>query len=131
MKRANGADAPWPVVPVSPSTPSPILFRLALHRWRGRISFEFILEIACGNTPGVLVNIARRDQVRYGDPFRFAVLCIEHDLIRAVVQLQVVSQNDVMCAVSRVTEPVSRIKMLKHSKEACITMAGAAARFRS
>ena len=67
------------------------------------------------------MNIARGDQVGYGHPFEFAVLCIGHDL-REVVQLQLVSQNDVVCAVSRVTEPVSRIKMLKRSKEPCITM---------
>src|SRR5262249_3423545 len=95
---------------------------LALHRWRGRISLNSLRRLLAEVRLGALVNTACCDQVGYGHPFGFAVLCIEHDL-RAVVQLQLVSQNDVMCAVSRVTEPVSRIKMLKHSKEPCITMA--------
>src|SRR5262245_27224919 len=84
--------------------PSPLRPRASLPLRLYRLLAEIRL--------GVLVNIARGKQVGYGHPFRFAVLCIEHDC-RAMVQLQLISQNDVVCAVSRITKPVSRIKMLK------------------
>ena len=45
--------------------------------------------------------------------------------------MQFVSQNDVVRAVARVTEAISRIKVLKYSKEPRITETGAATRFRS
>jgi hypothetical protein len=55
------------------------------------------------------VNIARGDQVGYGHPFEFAVLCIGHDL-REVVQLQLVSQNDVVWPLVRTTVVTLRLR---------------------
>ena len=58
------------------------------------------------------------------------MLCVEHDRW-AIIQSQLVSQDDIMCAVSWVAEPIGRIEVLKYPKESSITMTSAATRFRS
>ena len=58
------------------------------------------------------------------------MLCVEHDCW-AIIQSKLVSQNDIMCAVSWVAEPISRIEVLKYAKESSITMTSAATGFRS